>query len=220
MRRRDAVLGLLSFAAGSIDALSFGAFGVFTSAMSGNTVLLGIAVGQLRLADALAPVLAFAGYGFGVALGTFLGAETEADRKCTIFRRPLAAETILLTVFATLQLALPLTSSTRAAMIVLAASGMGVQGATARNIRAPGINTVVFTSTLTTIIGAVASAFTGTTRRRIATETSLQAAMLAIYFAGAGVSAALSHFEFRAGVLPVACAALAALLSRSAQNWQ
>jgi uncharacterized membrane protein YoaK (UPF0700 family) len=45
--RHDLTLALLAFASGTTDVLSFLALsGVFTSAMTGNTALLGLAAGQ------------------------------------------------------------------------------------------------------------------------------------------------------------------------------
>src|SRR5215211_435816 len=67
--RRSIGIGLLSFTAGSMDAIAFLALGdVFTSAMTGNTVLLGLAIGQGQVSAALHSLAAFLGYALGVAL--------------------------------------------------------------------------------------------------------------------------------------------------------
>jgi uncharacterized membrane protein YoaK (UPF0700 family) len=68
-QRQSIGIGLLSFTAGSMDAIAFLALGdVFTSAMTGNTVLLGLAIGQGQVSAAMHSLTAFLGYAFGVAL--------------------------------------------------------------------------------------------------------------------------------------------------------
>ena len=65
-----AVLVLLSVAAGCVDAASFLGLGqVLPAAMTGNTVLLGLALGQAELQAALRSVVALLGFFSGVLLG-------------------------------------------------------------------------------------------------------------------------------------------------------
>src|SRR5499433_847008 len=70
---RDWVLLALTFAAGCVDALSYlGLSHVFTANMTGNAVLLGLAIGQtqeLQLAHSSAAIVGFVG---GVVLATKL----------------------------------------------------------------------------------------------------------------------------------------------------
>lgn len=101
MSRENALLFLLSSAAGSIDALSFIGYGVFTSAMSGNTVLLGIAVARLHLGPAVYSAVALAGYVLGAFVGTVFG---DAGRQ---LRWLLLAEVVLLAGFAALGFVYP-----------------------------------------------------------------------------------------------------------------
>src|ERR1700722_5551262 len=62
-------LALLSFAAGSMDTIGFLALGnVFTSAMSGNAILLGLALGQGRISAATHSLVALLGYVGGVGI--------------------------------------------------------------------------------------------------------------------------------------------------------
>ena len=59
----DVGLALLGFASGSMDALAFFNLGeVFPSAMTGNTALLGLALGQGHVIAASRPFVAFAGF--------------------------------------------------------------------------------------------------------------------------------------------------------------
>jgi uncharacterized membrane protein YoaK (UPF0700 family) len=65
----DLGLGLMAIAAGGSDALAYLTLGhVFTSAMTGNTVLLCIAIGQEQLAEALQSFTAFLAFVAGAAL--------------------------------------------------------------------------------------------------------------------------------------------------------
>ncbi|HEX6776155.1 MAG TPA: YoaK family protein, partial [Methylomirabilota bacterium] len=61
--RRDRILLALAFAAGCVDALSYlGLSRVFTANMTGNAVLLGLAIGQteeLQVAHSSAAIVGF-----------------------------------------------------------------------------------------------------------------------------------------------------------------
>src|SRR4029453_1737856 len=77
IRRRNTILGresmllLLSLAAASLDAISYLGLGrVFTAMMTGNTVLLGLALAQGEVLAALRSILALIGF----AIGAFVGA--------------------------------------------------------------------------------------------------------------------------------------------------
>ena len=70
-RRGYPPLPYCSFAAGSMDAIGFLTLGnVFTSAMSGNAILLGLALGQGRISAATHSLAAFVGYVVGVVAAT------------------------------------------------------------------------------------------------------------------------------------------------------
>jgi uncharacterized membrane protein YoaK (UPF0700 family) len=70
-RLRDGMLIGLGCTAGCVDALSYLKLGhVFTANMTGNTVLLGIALGQWHGLAALRAALALLGFGVGVAIAT------------------------------------------------------------------------------------------------------------------------------------------------------
>lgn len=63
------MLVLLAVAAGCVDAVSYlGLGGVLTAAMTGNTILLGLAIGQAEMQAALRSCVALAGFMVGAAL--------------------------------------------------------------------------------------------------------------------------------------------------------
>lgn len=212
--RRNAVLGLLSLASGGVDALSFLALGVFTSAMTGNAALLGIALGQARLADASRSVLAFAGFAVGVAAAS--AAQKWRPRSI------LLVETALLGGFAglwpllvtSLHSPTALSPNSLPGLTVLAGVAMGMQSAVARRLDAPGVNTVVFTTTLTEIVAALTGAAVGHASRRIEAKTWRQIGAFLLYLAGAVGLAALGFHDLALAAAPIAgCVLLAALLA-------
>src|SRR5215472_6553237 len=77
---RDALLVALTAAAGWVDALSYLALGhVFTANMTGNLVLLGVAVGSLQAGGAERSAVALAGFAAGALLGSALTRDAAGD---------------------------------------------------------------------------------------------------------------------------------------------
>ncbi|HSF58280.1 MAG TPA: YoaK family protein, partial [Candidatus Binatia bacterium] len=70
---REAMLLLLTLAAASVDAISYLGLGqVFTAMMTGNTVLLGLALAQGEALAALRSILALIGFAIGVFAGAII----------------------------------------------------------------------------------------------------------------------------------------------------
>lgn len=142
-------LGVLAVAAGLVDAISYLALGhVFTANMTGNTVLLGLAVGQAKGAEAARSAVALGGFCTGVAVGAYL-TRSRHGRRVRQARAALAAEAMLLL----LRLALRGARSSGRLAAVRArsafATAMGLQSAAVRAIRVPGVATTYVTGTLT-----------------------------------------------------------------------
>ena len=215
MKPQDAILVLLSVAAGGIDALSFFALGAFTSAMSGNTILLGLALAQGKIRAASSSLFAFAGYVLGVAAATPLGVSAPHAEPARVLRRALLVEAALLVAFAALWAAgveLPVPETLQRGLLVLAGTAMGLQSATARKLNAPGVNTVVFTSTLTAIMGALSDAAWYREARRIRPETWRQIAAFLFYLGGAAGIGLLALQDITLAALPPFGCVLAAVL--------
>jgi uncharacterized membrane protein YoaK (UPF0700 family) len=160
LRSTDLGLALLSFASGSTDVMAFLTLGnIFTSAMTGNMALLAIAVGQGRLVSALLSFLALVGFVFGVAIGTIIYDPGKGSARAVL--RPLFL--LEIACLASFALAWHVVDRSAegfglAALVLLSATAMGIQGVAARHINAPGINTIVFTSTLVAIVMSVTGA--------------------------------------------------------------
>lgn len=150
---------LLSFASGSMDALSFLKLGeVFTSAMTGNTALLGLALGRGNLLAASRSLAAFLGFLAGVSLGALLlRTDDAAARWSAAVLRVIRIETGCLLAFCALWLAAasPAAAAALYGLILLSALAMGLQTAAVAHMRVPGVTTTYFTGTLATVIGGV-----------------------------------------------------------------
>jgi uncharacterized membrane protein YoaK (UPF0700 family) len=218
---RDLGLALLGFASGSMDALAFLHLRqVFPSAMTGNTALFGLALGQGHLIAASRPFIAFAGFLIGAA-----AAAAAVDLRfdgCPVSRAVrwlLALEACLLAMFAVVWQFTdrPIAGVGLYGLIVLASSAMGIQSRAARLVDRPGITTVVFTSTLTAIATAATAALLRQPHR-LPYATKRQIGMFLIYGLGAIVGGLLSSAGVLIAFLPfVSVVGAAALQWREAQ---
>ena len=154
---RDPMLTLLAMAAGCIDAASFLGLGqVLTAAMTGNTVLLGLALGQADLEGALRSTVALAGFVVGAVVGAAI--VDRGPRGAIWTPAVTAALGLELVVLVALALAWHLLAGHatwsidyRYPLIVAAGVAMGIQSAAAQRIGVPGVATTYVTGTLTTI---------------------------------------------------------------------
>ena len=151
---RNGLLLLLACAAGAIDAISYLGLGrVFTANMTGNTVLLGLALVQADRQEALRASLALVGFLGGGILGAWV---VEKGPSAGLWPRTvtvaLGLEWGFLLVFAVGWLYIGGEASTfaaRGSLIVLSALAMGVQSAAARRLEVSGIATTYITGTVT-----------------------------------------------------------------------
>lgn len=196
-RASDFGLAFLAVASGSSDALAFVVFGsVFTSAMTGNSALIGIAVGKGHVLAAALPLLALLGFICGAALATALcGSGREDERPARALRTLLLAEIGLLGVFTAVWHAGggPLERPVIHVLVLLSGCAMGFQGVAARQINAPGINTIVVTSTLVSIVMSVTDTLLGRTADPApGRATRRQLAIVVAYAIGATLAGLLT----------------------------
>ena len=151
-----AMLLLLTCAAGSVDAISYLGLGhVFTAMMTGNTVLLGLALGQGQILAAVRSILALIGFSLGVTIGSMIVQRDDghAAWPATV-TRALALEAGLLGAFA---LVWHFTGPERSenilyVLIGLTAVAMGLQSAAVQRLGVPGVMTTYITGTLTSLM--------------------------------------------------------------------
>ncbi len=201
-------IALLAFGAGSMDALSFVAIGqVFTSAMTGNAVLLGVAIGEGRIAAAARSVTALAGFvaGAAIACRPLAGAPRGAFSRGMV--AGLAIEAGFLALFVLLlALAGRSGSALPVVLILLAAAGMGAQSVIARHLGMPGITTTFFTGTLIDIVYTLSGlAPQPDEKRHVPGRTAREIAAFALYVAGAAAGGFLALLApWIAGLVPLA----------------
>jgi uncharacterized membrane protein YoaK (UPF0700 family) len=201
---------LLSLAAGSADAAGFFGLGrVFTSNMTGNVVLLGVAIGQGHVEDTLRSVFVLIVFMLGVASGVWLGRVVREGDWRGLAARLIRLQQILLLLFAVGWL-FPALRGEPASYLLLAAlaCAMGLQTAALSRLGAPGVGTTAITGTITALISGVvvrvADPAQGTSHHRLA----FQAGVLGLYCAGAALCGLLLLvLPAAAGWLPIGAAA-------------
>ncbi len=209
--RRDLILGLLAIASSATDVIAFVKLQqVFTSAMTGNTALLGLALGQGNLFAAIHSIVALAGYITGVALGAVIP-HRNAHRNLLML---LCIEAVFLGAFFSqwLIVGFPLNGAWLYSLIATSAIGMGLQSVAARKVNLDGIPTVVFTSTLTSLVMTLMHA--GMRRGSISIFTAKrQLLAFLVYACGATMTAVLLlHAIGMAIALPLLAVAAAVLV--------
>src|SRR5215470_6686732 len=150
---------LLTWAAGSMDALGYlGLDHVFTANMTGNTVLLGLAVGRGQVLAALRSVSALLGFVVGLAVGaSVIEAQKPASDTKRAVSRAILVEGAVLAAFTVLW-HLPVRETSPAmlqALILSSAGAMGIQSAIVRRLNLPGIATTYITGTLTSFVAGI-----------------------------------------------------------------
>jgi uncharacterized membrane protein YoaK (UPF0700 family) len=152
---RESMLLLLSLAAASVDAISYLGLGhVFTAMMTGNTVLLGLALAQGEVLAALRNILALIGFAIGVFVGAII-VERESDPTewPAAVTAALVFETAILVIFAAIFILLGNSHGGIVyLLIILSALAMGMQSAAVRRLGVPGIATTFITGTLTSLM--------------------------------------------------------------------
>jgi uncharacterized membrane protein YoaK (UPF0700 family) len=143
---------LLAIAGAGVDAVMLVAFGVLTAAQTGNTILLGVALGQGQWGTGLAAAISVIGFVVGSAAGELLieGGRTRSGGAPLIARALVVELLLLILVLAGWRLAGAAAGpGVRDVLVALAAIAMGIQSAVTVRLRA-GPATTYVTGTLTT----------------------------------------------------------------------
>jgi uncharacterized membrane protein YoaK (UPF0700 family) len=212
----EVVVSLLAYAAGAMDVFAFLKFqDVFTSAMTGNTALLGMALGQWHLLAASRSLTALLGFALGNIIATRIYDAGKTASPVQRRRRLLVIEVGCLAIVAILWglLPHPVRHAPLFMLILLSAGSMGMQSVIARQIDLPGITTVVFTTTLTLIMMGVTRGL----RRGgggISVATRRQSLVMLIYLLGAAISGLCAlHVPGLIALPPFVAAAVALAIS-------
>jgi uncharacterized membrane protein YoaK (UPF0700 family) len=158
---RDGLLLGLTLVAGAVDAVSYLGLGrVFTANMTGNLVLLGLAIGQGQVLEALRSVVAFLGFAAGAMLGGWVvgagqGGEVWPSKVTVV----LGVECALLAGFLVVWQFVGAEPSNveLEVLIALSSAAMGVQSAAGRRLAVAGVSTTYVTGTLVTLMAELAA---------------------------------------------------------------
>jgi uncharacterized membrane protein YoaK (UPF0700 family) len=196
--RMNLVLMLaLTFSTGVVDAVGYlGLDRVFTGNMTGNVVILGMALVGADDLPVLGPILALVGFLAGAALGgrALKGARPGWSRRTTLL--------IALVGLAVLALGVALAvvgeevgRAGQLTITTLLGAAMGLQAATARFIAVKDVTTVVVTSTITGLAAdsVLGNGEGGGSGRRLAA--------VVLILAGAAAGALLLRWHLGAGLV-------------------
>jgi uncharacterized membrane protein YoaK (UPF0700 family) len=206
---RDVRLLVLAASAGSADAWSYFGLGhAFVANMTGNTVILGLAVFQDH-GDMLHPAIALGCYAAGAMLGSLF---TGGVRPGTVWARAISwtlmLEALLLLAAEAGWIAIHLHINHSPSLELLLATlalAIGMQSGAMVQLKIPGIVTTYITGTWTTMLGGLVRLGRDEQQQTQETEKRLamQAAVLTAYFLSAVLAGWLfRHLPLAVGVLP------------------
>lgn len=194
LRRRDGLVVVLTIVTGAVDAIGLLRLGgVFTSVMTGNMVLLGIAAAHHDASIAIHTGVAFLTY----VLGSFLGARVagHAEDDDHLWPRPIVHALMLeLTMIAIFTIwwevvgAAPSTSI-EYVLLSLNAIALGIQSSAVLRFGIHGLSTTYLTGTLTQFIA-------GLTKRGAPLQVRSALILLAL-IGGAGAGATMAVYAPR-----------------------
>ncbi|MFF5494105.1 YoaK family protein [Streptomyces aquilus] len=162
----------LTLLSGVIDAVSLLGLGhVFVANMTGNVVLVGLALSGAPGHAATAPLTALGGFAVGALLIRAVPPHRVAPR--TLLALCAATESVLLALAAS-------ADGDRSLQVLVCAVALGLQNAAVRRVGVPELTTTVMTGTLTGLIGSRAAERTapGDLRRALSVLTLLAGAGL------------------------------------------
>jgi uncharacterized membrane protein YoaK (UPF0700 family) len=183
----ELILLFTAFAAGAVDVISFATLGgVFASAMTGNFALLAYYVAQSDAQSAMGSVVALSGFAVGCALGVLQRRGRAQEQALSLL---LASEAGLLLFFALYAIWTPHVAHAPSdhLQILLLAVAMGLQAVIGQTIN---LTTIVFTTTLTKLVGTIADSIANGDVSGLK-DVKIQSAVVVAYLFGALLSGAL-----------------------------
>jgi uncharacterized membrane protein YoaK (UPF0700 family) len=205
------ILLLTAFAAGAVDIISFATLGgVFASAMTGNFALLAYYVAQSDSRSAMGSVVALSGFAIGCAVGVLQRRGRAQEQALSLL---MGGEAGLLLVFALYAMWTPHIAHAPSdhLQILLLAVAMGFQAVIGQTIS---LTTIVFTTTLTKLVGTIADSIANGDLSGLK-DVKIQSAVVVSYLFGALLSGALIvHKAEEVVLLPFVGVALAFAIHR------
>jgi uncharacterized membrane protein YoaK (UPF0700 family) len=209
------ILLLTAIAAGAVDVVSFAMLGgVFASAMTGNFALLAYYLAQGDSVGAMGSVVALSGFVVGCWAGVLQRRGRSPRQALTLL---MASETGLLLFFGFYAFFMPHASHAPSdhLQILLLAVAMGIQAVIGQTIS---LTTIVFTTTLTKLVGAIADSIANGDTLGLK-DIKIQSAVVVSYLFGALLAGALIVHKIVAVVmLPVVAVAAALAVHYQSQR--
>jgi uncharacterized membrane protein YoaK (UPF0700 family) len=220
---RDLLLLVLSIAAGSADAWSY--FGIghsFVANMTGNTVLIGVALAHEN-GEILHPLISLTGYAGGVVAGALI---TRNINPQTRWPRVVSSTILLEALLMWIAEACwsmrvrfsPPSTLGRDSLLAIVAFAIGMQSGAMLQMKVPGVVTTYITGTWTNLMSGVARLISHGKRplkhgtRALEERLLLQAGTLSAYLLSAVLAGWLLRFApAAAGALPATAILFAAL---------
>ncbi|MDK8190753.1 YoaK family protein [Paenibacillus sp. UMB7766-LJ446] len=192
---------LLCLSAGMVDVIGYLGLGhVLTANMTGNIVLLGIAIARAQEFVVLRALLALIGFIAGNAIAAHMIGRVQtkngwSSRVTTVF----TVESILLLLFAITMIS-PYSEQLSYMLIAILAAAMGMQTTAARRIGIAGISTTVLTNNLAAVVEDAVSilqrlrhANIRSLVKALSADAYLRAGAVVIYLCGVILAAILFH---------------------------
>jgi uncharacterized membrane protein YoaK (UPF0700 family) len=232
---RDTLVVVLAAISGYVDAVSYLGLGrVFTSNMTGNTVLFGLALAQSQPFAALRSLIALAGFLCGVAVATLVAGRGRPPQGARLWPAHVTTAFVveggvLLAFGAGCLVARTPASGLVYLLIVLSALAMGMQSMAVRDLGVTGVTTTYITGTWTTLIGELVTTARerghGSTRQTMQAAWPplsttrdvrlVQAAVLGVYVVAAVAGGLMeSRLQLVAGVVPFVAMAMVVTVAR------
>ncbi|SEK29382.1 YoaK family protein [Paenibacillus sp. OK003] len=192
---------LLCMSAGMVDVIGYLGLGhVLTANMTGNIVLLGIAIARAQELVVLRALLALIGFIAGNAIAAYMIGHVQTKngwsaRVTAVF----TVESILLLLFAIAMIS-PYSEQLSYFLIAMLAAAMGMQTTAARRIGIAGISTTVLTNNLAAVVEDAVSilqrlrhANIRSLVKALSADAYLRAGAVVIYLGGVILAAMLFH---------------------------
>lgn len=194
---RNTLLSLLCLTAGIVDVIGYLSLGhVFTANMTGNIVLLGLAIGKSLQVTVFHSLTALIGFILGVIISTIIVGKAEKTFWPSAVTKALAIEAFILFVFACLSISpafVPVYI-----LIILLSIAMGIQTIAAKQLGIAGISSTVLTGTLASLLEDLSGRlFFSKQNKTFLRDAVLRALAIILYCVGAIVVAfAEPHFHY------------------------
>lgn len=192
---------LLCLAAGMVDVIGYLGLGhVLTANMTGNIVLLGIAIARAQEFIVLRSLIALAGFIVGNAIAArMIGTNHTKNGWSPRVTRVFVVESILLLIFAIVMVS-PYSEQLAYLLIAILAAAMGMQTTAARRIGIAGISTTVLTNNLAAVVEDAVSIMQrlrhtsiGSLMKALSNDSYLRVFAVIIYLIGVIVAALMFH---------------------------